>query len=139
MLTLSGEEVMQRLRAVTSLHLERDREIIFTGWVKDNRFKIAMRHKRPSSYNPLIAGRVESTSQGCILFTHYQLMPNLKMILLFWMMILMLGTIIVSFQYKSLWHLAGGFGFLAFITWIVWSNFRLQRKLVRKRLMEVLS
>jgi hypothetical protein len=138
-LTLSSDEVMRRIHDVTSMTVETDRPIFFNGWVKGERFKIALRHKRPSSYNPLISGRAEGTSQGTILFMRYQLMPNLKLMLMFWLMLIALGSLIISFQYKNILYLLGGVGVNALLYWIVRSNFQLQRQEARRALLRVLS
>jgi len=138
-LTLSNEEVAHRIRHVTSMQREEERTILFNGWVKEYRFKIGLRHKRPSNYNPIISGKVERTSHGSILFMRYQLMPNLRLMLVFWLLLLVLGSVIISFQYKNVAYLLAGAGLIALVYWIVWSNFQLQRKAARQVLLDVLT
>lgn len=46
---------------------------LFRGWIKNNRFCLIQNVHHPEHFLPLILGRIETTSQGCILFIRYQI------------------------------------------------------------------
>lgn len=110
----------------------------FNGWVKEERFRISLRVHRANNYLPLIAGEIESTSGGSILFVDYRLFPTTRMMLLLWTMLLILGSLIFSYQTKNVVILAGGTAAIVLIHAIVWSNFKLQLDITRKALHDLL-
>jgi len=138
-LPLSVAEVFERLAAATSNQIERERRIIFNGWVKEDRFRISIRQRRPSNYIPVVTGQVEFTSRGCIIFTDYKLLPAVKLFLTFWSLLILLGSLFVGFQYANFAYTLAGMGILAVIHLIVWSNFKLQLQPTRELILEVLS
>lgn len=111
----------------------------FTGWIKNDRFRISLKIHRPNSYIPLIVGKVEPTSAGCILFITYQLFPSTRMFLTFWSLLIVLVGVFAGYQYESFIYGGGGFTVVAVIHWIAWSNFRMQLKPSREALLQALS
>lgn len=115
-----------------------ERSLKFNGWVKEERFRISLRVHRANNYLPLVAGEIESTSGGSILFVDYRLFPTTRMMLLLWTLLLILGSLISSYQTKNVLYLAGGAAAIVLIHAIVWSNFKLQLDITRKALHDLL-
>lgn len=133
-------ELLDRLRSGVSFSLPRDPlEEPFWGWIRDNRFKISPKVRRPTPYMPVIVGTVEPTRTGAILFLRFQLLPTTRLFLVFWSLLITLGTAVVSFQYQRISYALGGVAMLIFIHAVVWGNFNLQRKIARERLMHMLK
>lgn len=139
-LPLSAEEVFTRFSRVTRNDLAsvHDKSILFSGWVKEDRFRISMKVNRPNNFLALIKGRIESTSSGSLIFLDYQLFPTTKLFVTFWLLFTLLFTAIVSFQFASAWYLLSGLTLAAGIYWITWSNFKIQLKMAREILLRVL-
>lgn len=132
---LTADEVLLRLRAAVSFVLPRDPlDEPFWGWIKDNRFRISLKVKRPTPYMPVILGSVEATRNGSILFVRYQLLPTTRLFLIFWTLLIVLGAAVVAFQYQRGSYAAMGALLLVFIHAVVWGNFQLQRKIAREQL-----
>ncbi|HEY5824994.1 MAG TPA: hypothetical protein VIT44_11540 [Cyclobacteriaceae bacterium] len=138
-LPIDTEEVFNRLGQTTSNEVDREKTIYFNGWVREDRFRISIRQRRPSNYIPVVIGEIESTSRGSIIFMRYQLLPAVRLFLTFWSLLILMGSIFVGFQYASIVYLFSGIGILAVIHLIVWSNFKLQLKPTRELILEVLS
>jgi hypothetical protein len=138
-LPLTVAEVFERLSAATSSQGESERQIIFNGWVKEDRFRVSIRQRRPSNYIPLVTGQVEFTSRGCIIFTDYKLFPAVRLFVTFWSLLIVIGSIVIGFQYSNVIYTLVGLGILALILWIVWSNFKLQVTPTRKVLLDTLT
>jgi hypothetical protein len=64
----------------------------FNGWVKNDKFRLSRRIKHAENFLPLIAGRIEATSKGSIVFVSYRLFPAT----LFFMSFLCLGVMIAA-------------------------------------------
>ena len=139
-LPLSAEEVFTRFSRVTrnDLAVIQDKSILFSGWVKEDRFRISMKVNRPNNFLALIKGRIESTSSGSLIFLDYQLFATTKLFVMFWLLFTLLFTAIVSFQFASFWYLLSGLTIAIGIYWITWSNFKIQLKIAREILLRVL-
>jgi hypothetical protein len=138
-LPLAADIVFERLRASTSNELPITSEILFSGWVRPDRFRISLRQRRPGNYAPIITGEVESTSSGCILFVDYKLMPAMRAFIVFWTLLIVLGSLVVGLQFKNIAYTLSGFAIITFIYWIVWSNFKLQIKPAHQALLSLFS
>jgi len=138
-LPIDTEEVFNRLQQTTSNELDKGRIIYFNGWVREDRFRISIRQRRPSNYIPVVSAEIESTSRGSIIFMRYQLLPAVRLFLTFWSLLVLLGSIFAGFQFSNIIYLLSGIGILAVIHLIVWSNFKLQLKPTRELILEVLS
>ena len=110
----------------------------FTGWVKENRFRVSLKISKPNNYIPLVTGRIEPTSTGCLVFVTYKLFPVTKMFLVFWSAFILLAGTIAGYQYRSVPYVAGAILLLGAVHWITWSNFRLQLKFTHQALLDVL-
>jgi hypothetical protein len=136
-LPYSAETVFRKMYWATSdkPFLQPDEQNLkFNGWVKEHRFRISQRVHRANNYLPLVIGEIESTSSGCILFIDYKLFPTTRMLLVLWTILLVLGSLIFSYQTQNIAYLAGGFAAIALIHFVVWSNFNLQLDITRKAL-----
>jgi hypothetical protein len=138
-LPLAAEVVFERLASRTSNQLPLTSEILFSGWVQADRFRISLRQRRPGNYAPIISGQIETTSSGCILFVDYKLMPSMRVFIVFWTMLLILGSLIAGLQFKNIAYTLTGFAFISFIYWVAWSNFKLQIKPAHKALLSLFS
>lgn len=137
---LAADALLARLRTAVSFTLPRDPlDEPFWGWIKSNRFRISLKVKRPTPYMPVIVGSVEATRTGSILFLRYQLLPTTKVFLLFWTLLICLGSVFVAFQYQRGVYAAAGALILVFIHAVVWANFHLQRKIAREQLLALLA
>lgn len=137
------EQVIKKISAVTTSKVrfqnQKGAKYRFTGWVKENRFRIALKITKPNNYIPLILGKVDPTTNGCLIFVNYQLFPVTKMFLLFWSFFILLAGIISTYQYQSSFYAAVTTLVLGTIHWITWSNFKIQLRLTRKTLLEILT
>jgi hypothetical protein len=139
-LPLSAEEVFTRFSEGTRNDLAaiQDKSILFSGWVKEDRFRISIKVNRPNNFLALIKGRIESTSSGSLVFLDYQLFPTTRLLVTFWLLFTLLFTAIVSFQFSSARYLLGGLTIAVSIYLITWSNFKIQRKIAHEILLKVL-
>jgi hypothetical protein len=140
-LPLSAKEVFTRLSKVTRSDLAavQDKSILFSGWIKQDRFRISMKVNRPNNFLTLIKGRMESTSSGCLIFIDYQLFPTTRLFVSFWLLLSCMFSIAVGFQYSSFWYSLGGLAIAIGIYLITWSNFNLQLTLARAELLKILE
>lgn len=88
-----------------------DNIFIFNGWVKEDKFRISRRITHAENFLPLIAGKIESTSKGSIVFITYRLFPST----LFFMGFFCLGIIIAAllFIWTEDWLTSGFLFFIA--------------------------
>lgn len=138
----SSEYITTKISAATSSKLllqpRHDPTHLFTGWVRDGRFRISLKINRPNNYLPLVIGKVEPTSNGSIIFLSYRLFPTTKLFLIFWDLFILIVFIAVGYQYQSVLYGVVGVVLVAFIHWIAWSNFNLQLKETRELLINIL-
>ncbi|MFZ1805794.1 MAG: hypothetical protein WAU36_01150 [Cyclobacteriaceae bacterium] len=136
-------EAIQKIQKVTTnkvlLQNQEGTQFRFSGWMRENGFRISLKISRPNNYIPLVVGRIETTSSGCIIFVTYTLFPVTKMFLLFWSLFIMLAGFFTSYQYQSFLYLTLSFIILGVVHWVTWSNFKIQLKLTRQTLLEVLT
>jgi hypothetical protein len=139
-LPLSAEEVCTRFSRVTRNDLAaiQDKSVLFSGWVKKDRFRISLKVSRPNNFLTLIIASIEPTSSGCLMFIDYQLFPTTKLFVSFWLLLTCLFSIAVGFQYSSYWYSLGGLAIAICIYLITWSNFNLQLKIAREILLKIL-
>jgi len=73
---------------------------VFNGVIENHTFKIYLRLKHPENYLPVITGRIEKTSLGCILFIRYDLIFSTRFFLILWSIL----TILMAFFF---FHMGG--------------------------------
>ncbi len=116
-----------------------EKQLLFNGWVRQEKFRISLRITRPNHYVPLVIGRIESSSSGSILMIDYKLFPTTRILMTLWTILLILGGLFVSLQSQNIAFLLAAAGIISLIQFIVWSNFRLQLKPTRQKLHTLLS
>ncbi|MEQ8362348.1 MAG: hypothetical protein RIF39_11040 [Cyclobacteriaceae bacterium] len=142
-LTQSSLEAIQKIHKITTtkvlLQNQEGTQYRFSGWVRENEFRISLKISRPNNYIPLVVGRIETTSSGCLVFATYKLFPVTKMFLIFWSLFIAMAGGLMSYQYQSIIYTAVSFLLLLTIHWVTWSNFKIQLKHTRQTLLEVLT
>lgn len=73
---------------------------LFRGILDGNHFKITLDQRENINFLPLISGRFENTSNGCLLFLNYQLYWGTIIILGFWSVI----TVLFAFFLYMIQH-----------------------------------
>jgi hypothetical protein len=137
----SAKDIGERLAASTSSKpfLQPDEaELLFSGWVKSDRFRIALRLRRHNHFIPLVIGTIDSTSSGCLVLLSYQLFPLTQILLYGWTCFLLLGGVIgiIFSNYPSA---LGAAVILGLIHFIARSNFNLQLRLTRDAVHRVVA
>lgn len=138
----STKDVLQRLSVSTSSKpfLQPDEpELLFTGWVLDDRFRISLRTRRANHYLPLVIGRVETTSTGCILLLHYTLFPTIQLLLKLWTVLVALGVAISTYQHKTIYAVWIASGILFLMYFVVWSNFRMHLATTKETIRRIVA
>jgi hypothetical protein len=138
-LPLAIEEISIRIKEALLHDPTNGKVATFTGWIENDRFRISIHQRRPSNYIPVVSGKMESTSRGTIVFATYRLLPNVRMFLLLWTLLLVIGSIAIGYQYHNSSYSLAGFAFLAFIHWIVRANFKLQIKPTQEKLLTLFT
>ena len=145
-LPFSAQETAWRLKQLTrplekGVEYPEELEIsfLFNGWVKKNRFRLSRRVQHPENFLPLMAGRIEGTSVGSILFIRYRLFFSAALFLIFWTVIsLLLSLFFLFFHQQYLYAtIALGLGMGNYL--IATKNFHLQIRNSRKTLDEALN
>lgn len=133
--------VLQRLTEVTSPPVLRrgDAPGVLAGWLKDDRFQLAIRQRRPNSFMPIVDGKIDPTSSGCLIFLDYKLMPITRMYLLLWTGIALISGIFLSIHYKNIMVGLISLGIIALIHGIAWANFRIHQRPLHDIIFKVLA
>lgn len=77
-------KVSRPVRAKDPLPDVPEASFLFNGWVKKNQFKISRKIARPDNFLPVIAGTIEGTSKGSIVFLRYRMFFATIVFLIFW-------------------------------------------------------
>lgn len=112
---------------------------LLTGWVKDDRFQLIIRQRRINSFVPVAEGTIAPTSNGCVIFLRYRLMPFTRLYLLLWSVIALVSGGFLAI-YSS--NILVGFGTLAIIGVIhavAWANFRIHMKPLHDIIFKILG
>lgn len=138
----TGADIYQRLSVSTSNKpfLQPDEEeLLFTGWVQPDRMRISLRGRRPSHFLPLVTGRMDLTRSGCILVLRYTLFPTTRLLLQLWSILIILGSLMTAYTYRSAVFTLAGLLLLIIIYLIAWSNFNLQLHATREAIHRVVA
>ena len=135
------QEVLQRLQDVTATQVNEGGgpEKKLTGWVKDDRFQLVIRQRRLNAFMPMVEGRIDPTSTGCLIFLRYKLMPITRMYLILWTFIAILSGISLTIYYDTIFVSLATIGIIALIYGIAWGNFRIHQKPLHDIIFEILS
>jgi len=141
-LSRKAKDIGQRLLVSTSNKpfLQPDEsELLFSGWVKPDRFRIALRLRRPNHFIPLVVGTIDPTSSGCLISLSYRLFPVTRMLLQAWSILLLLGGLIAIYPFQNYVATLGVVVTLLLIHLVTWSNFRFQLRLTREAIHRVVA
>ena len=135
------DEVLQRLgKITTSERLSKQQpEKILAGWIKDDRFQLLIRQRRPNSFMPMVEGRIDPTSTGCLIFLQYRLMPVTRMYLVLWTIIASVSGIFLAIYYNNVLLTPAAIGIIFLVYIIAWGNFRLHQKPLHDVIFNVLG
>jgi hypothetical protein len=114
-------------------------EIHFIGEVGKDSFSISLKILKPNNFIPLINGRFESASTGCLLFLNYSLFKSTGVYLIFWSVFTLIASLVSLFLLNEIWYAAGAISALFLIQWIAWGNFNIQVKNSRDKLLDLLK
>jgi len=88
---------------------------------------------------PLVIGRMEESSAGCILLLHYILFPTTRILVQLWTLLVVLGSAMAGYSYHKPIMGLMGLGVLILVYLIVWANFRIQLRLTRDAIQRVVA
>jgi hypothetical protein len=137
---LTAHEVLIRLDEATNPPSSSPNKFTpLMGLIGENQFQLALRARRPNGFVPMATGKIEKTSNGCLIFLTYTLIPSTRFYLLFCSLIILLIGALTSFYSKNIWLSFVAIGSVVIIHLIAWANFRLHRKPLHNMLLEVLE
>jgi len=110
-----------------------------TGWVKEDRFQLMLRQRRPNSFTPMAEGRIDPTSTGCLIFLDYKLMPATRMYLILWGVIVFVSGVFVAIYYNDVLLWLASIGIVGLINGIAWANFKLHLKPLHEVIFRLLA
>lgn len=141
-LARSGEDTYRRLLVSTSQKpfIQPDEsELLFTGWVRPDRLRVSLRNRRPSHFLPLVIGKLEVSSSGCILLLHYRLFPTVGLLIQLWSILIVIGTLMTGYSYRTYTPALFGVLLLLIMYLIAWSNFFLHLRPTREAIRRVVA
>lgn len=107
---------------------KKEGEYFFNGWVRNGSFRISKVIKIPQNFLPLISGRIEATSLGCILFLHYRLFNSTILFLSLWIGICLFVAIVFGFVLDKVAYSIIALLFAILNYFVAVKNFSLQLK-----------
>lgn len=139
-LPLTAHEVLTRLDAATNPPDKAPHKFTpLMGHVDEDHFQLALRVRRPNGFVPIANGKIEKTSNGCLIFLTYSLMPSTRFYLLFCSLLILGSGAIAAFFYGNILLTLVAVGSVALIHTVAWANFKLHRKPLHNMLLEVLE
>ncbi len=118
---------------------EKTSSYLFNGILKEDRFTISKIIKQPENFLPLISGRIEPTSAGCIIFLKYRMFFSTNLFLGFWSVVTFLMTLLFVIGYSNYLYATVCFGFGIANYSIAIANFNAQIKQSKRLLHKVLD
>ena len=109
------------------------------GWIKEDRFQLIICQRRPNSFAPVVEGKIDPTSTGCLIFLEYRLMPMTRMYLVLWTIIALISGIVLAIYYANFILGLAALGIIALIHAIAWGNFNIHWKPLHDVIFKVLS
>lgn len=147
-LPYDAAEVKKRLieviRPPQNKHRQAEEEIapskyLFNGIFENDQFTISQIIKQPENFLPLISGKVEATSVGCIIFLKYRMFFSTNMFLGFWSVITFFMTLLFVIGYNNYLYATVCLGFGVVNYSIAIANFNVQIRKSKKILDQVLN
>lgn len=137
-------QVISRLSLLTQpaslTELEtRDEDIRFNGFIGKDSFRLSMKVNYPQNYLPMMKGRIETSSRGCIIFLKYRLFFSSLMFFSFWtIMTLLIGLFFIlinqEYLYATIALASGAINYLVTVL-----NFNKQVKASKQAICEALK
>ncbi len=140
-IALEWDEVLRRLAEVTANRMAdvgRPTKVL-AGWVKDDRFQLIIRQRRPNSFAPMAEGKMDPTSTGCLIFLRYRLLPMTRVYLVLWTIIAVISGVVLTIYLNNIFISLASLGIIALIHGIAWANFQIHQKPLREIIFKVLS
>ncbi|WP_114752376.1 hypothetical protein [Pleomorphovibrio marinus] len=128
---LEADQVLERVSSATEQEdgmsysiPQTGSSFLFTGKIKGYSFFISEKVAKADSFLPLVAGKLEPTNKGSILFLDYRFFPSTIFFLGFWSVVTALLTIFFlvvhqNWLYSLLSFFIGAINYL-----FTWSNFK---------------
>lgn len=135
------EEVLLRINQIISPQVIEpgSQPSLLTGWLKDDRFQLIIRQRRINSFVPVAEGTIAPTSNGCVIFLRYRLMPFTRLYLLLWSVIALIsGGFLAIYSSNILVGLAT-VAIIGVIHAVAWANFRIHMKPLHDIIFKVLE
>ncbi|HAS44184.1 MAG TPA: hypothetical protein DCS93_27140 [Microscillaceae bacterium] len=131
------EDVMSEHWLLPTRSLEQDYP--FRGSVKEANFRIARKMSYPEYFMPMIEGKIESTSKGCILFVEYSLLKGTR----FFMSIALVFTFLIGMFFllaeRNLLYFLASLSAMGVGYGVTWLSFQQKVKICRDLLEETLD
>lgn len=108
-----------------------EQDYLFTGWVRNGKFRIIRNLGRPENFMPSLKGRIESTSNGSIIFLNYRLNFSSVLFLSLWSLITVSMALIFVMVYEHI--LYATISILAGIINYTFTTFSFQRQVKKTR------
>lgn len=113
--------------------------LVFTGWVRQDRFRISLRSRRHNHFLPLVAGTIDGTNSGCLLSLTYRLFPLTRFLLMGWTCLLLMGGLAAVTVLDNLPVALVVVGILLVIHAVTRSNFTIQLRLTREAIHRIVA
>jgi hypothetical protein len=135
---LHGAEVMTKIATALDRRMIAEQGIL-VGWVKKDKFLLAIRHRRPNAFFPVVQGEVGKTSRGCVIFLRYKLSAATAFYVWLWSLITLIAGSFWSWYQKTWYWLPGCLAMLLLMHSIAWANFKLHTPSLRKLVKSLLD
>jgi hypothetical protein len=112
---------------------------LLTGWVKDDRFQLIIRQRRTNGFVPVVEGTIAPTSNGCVIFLRYRLMPFTRLYLLLWTVIALVSGGFMAIYSTNILIGLGTLAIIAVIHAVAWANFRIHMRPLHDIIFKVLG
>lgn len=109
------------------------------GWILNDHFQLMVRQRRPNSFMPVVDGKIDPTSIGCLIFLRYRLMPSTRIFLMLWTCITLVSGVILSVHHNSILSGLASILVITVIHGIAWGNFLIHRKTLHDIILRVLT
>ena len=136
-----GDEVMLRINQVISPQVVEPgiQPKILTGWVKGDRFQLIIRQRRMNSFMPVAEGTIAPTSNGCLIFLKYRLMPFTRLYLLLWSVIALFSGAFLAIYSSNILIGLGTLAIIGVIHAVAWANFRIHMRPLHDIIFKILG
>lgn len=111
----------------------------FRGAIQEAGFRISRKVTYPESFMPIIDGRIESTSKGCILFIDYNLLKGTRFFMLVALVFSLFLGVFLLLAKHNLWYFLASLGFVGLGYGVAWLNFQQKVKICRDLLEGILE